>query len=98
MYNKIIMRLANSRLRRDFPRPPGEWRTRRHLWAPSAPIWETTAFGGGKRIKKKKNWGAGGAPVGPSAYAAFGSEKKYLGRLRRPKFRAPAANQMVLKT
>ena len=27
----------NSRLGRDFPRPPGEWRPRRNLWAPSAP-------------------------------------------------------------
>ena len=36
-------------------------------------------------VKEKKNWGAGGAPVGPSAYAALGGEKKKLGRLRRPK-------------
>ena len=37
--------------------------------------------------EKKKNWGAGGAPVGPSAYAALGGEKKKLG----PKFRAHPA-------
>ena len=29
--------LANSCLRRDFPRPPRAWRPGRHLWAPSAP-------------------------------------------------------------
>ena len=57
-------------------------------------IWETAAEGGGERKNGKKIgapwappiWGAGGAPVGPSAYAAFGA------------FWAPAAPQMVLKT
>ena len=70
--------LANSHLRRDFPRPPGEWRRRRHLWVPAARIWETAAFGGGEREKKKQRkkkfeapwapdiWGAGGPLVGAS--------------------------------
>ena len=36
--NLIFFRkLANSRRRRDFPRPPGAWHLRRHLWVPSAP-------------------------------------------------------------
>ena len=40
-------------------------------------------------------WGAGGAPVGLSAYATFGGDrkikKKKLGGLRHPKFRARSA-------
>ena len=59
------MELANSRHRRDFPRPPGSWRLWRHLWAPAELMWATAAFGGVE--KNKKNWGAGGAPVGASA-------------------------------
>ena len=72
----------NTRLRRVFPRPPGEWRLRRLRC-------ETAAFGGGERERKtKKIWGAGGAPAGASAYAAFGGEKnlKKFGRLWRPKW------------
>ena len=37
----------NSRLWRDFPRPPGEWRHRR-------PRWEAAASGGGERKIKNK--------------------------------------------
>ena len=42
---------------------------------PLVPMWETAAFGGGERIKKE-NWGATGAPVGASAYTAFGGDTK----------------------
>ena len=46
----------NTHLWRDFPRPPGERRRRRHLWSPSAPTLSAVGanlgnpFGGGERI------------------------------------------------
>ena len=60
---------------------------------PSVPIWETTAFDGGK-IKIKKTFGSPGAPhkglrIQPPS-AAFNQIKK-LGHLQRPEFRTPSA-------
>ena len=46
--------------------------------APTVPIWETAAFGGGERTRYRQNLGRRGRPsrgVG-LAYAAFGSDKK----------------------
>ena len=48
---RVYINSRNTRLWRDFPRPPGEWR-------PRCPF--ATAFGGGKRTEKKKS-GAYGA-------------------------------------
>ena len=81
--------VANSRLRRDFPHPQWAQRPRRHLWA-------TATFGGGERNKIIEYkfgapwvphiWGARGAPVGASANATFGGDKK-----NKREFGAPSA-------
>ena len=71
-FKPVMYILANSRLRRDFPRPPGPWL---NLWAPPAPPLGRLRRPSGqpppsaavKEIKKKKIWGDGGAPVGASA-------------------------------
>ena len=63
--NLAILYSRNTRLRRDFPRPPVE---RRHLrgalgtpaGAPPAAIWVTAAFGGGEKVRQK--FGGPGAP------------------------------------
>ena len=85
-----IYRLVNSRLRRDFPRPPGEWRLQHHLWAPSPQmVLKTWPVPWGFQIcawfwnRTTGKWGASGAPC--------------FGRLWRPFQGAPAA-PMVLKT
>ena len=79
----------NTRFRRDFPRPPGEWRLRRPFEnpPPSAVVKDN-----GKII----NLGRQGRPIfgapGAAASAAFGGDKKkkigapFRGRLRRPKW------------
>ena len=94
--------LANSSLRRDFPRPPapplGAFGA--PVGVPAVPIWETAAFGGGERSNKLKLiWGTTGAPYlgnrgrpgrGVSlAYAAFGGDekKKNWGTFGAPNFR-----------
>ena len=64
----------NTRLRRDFPRPPGERRLRRHLWAPSTAV----------KKKKKKLGRHRRTTFGAAAYAAFGGGKKNFGCVRHP--------------
>ena len=91
LFNWLKYRLANSRLRWDFPRPPGAWRRRRHLWVPTAsPLGHLRRLFGqplpSAALKEKKNWGTMGAPylgcrgrpgrVVSLAYAAFGGDKK----------------------
>ena len=49
----------------------------------SLALWGSGAFGG---VKRKINWGVRGAPLGAVAYAAFGGDRKNVGRLRRPKW------------
>ena len=85
-----------------FPRPPGEMRLRRHLWAPPMPIWETAAFGGGERSIKKKlqknNWGTMGTPyLGRRGHPGRAVSLRRL-RWRKKKIGALVAPQMVLKT
>ena len=44
----------NSLLRRDFPRPPGEWRQGRHLWVPSAtPLGASGFHLGNRRLRRR---------------------------------------------
>ena len=78
----IIYNSRNTRLRRDFPRPPGEWRRRRHAQgALGAHLPPPLASVKEKRIEQIG--GACGAPC--------------FGRCRRPFQGAPAA-PIVLKT
>ena len=82
MRNIVIYKLAKYSPSAGFPSPSGGV-------VPSGPIWETAAFGGGERNEKKKKkktwgamgahiWGVGAAPVGASAYAAFGGDKNKI--------------------
>ena len=61
-----MMYSRNTRLRRDFPRPPGERRLRCHLWKPSPSVavneWKN------KRNLGQKNWGS---PSAPHSYENF---------------------------
>ena len=69
MIMQYIMNSRNTRLGWDFPRPPGS----EHPRPPWAPIWETTAFGSGKRKEREKKLGHQGCAT------RSGGDKKNCG-------------------
>ena len=84
----------NTRLRRDFPRPPGERHLRRHLWVPSVPPLGRLRHPFGKK-KIGAPWappisGASGAPA-PQIGGAHGAPNIYFFFSPTPK---AAASQM----
>ena len=72
----------NTRLRRDFFRPPRERRRERRRWRPIGKLTPKAA------VKVKINWGARGTPLGAAAIKkkAGATGAPLTERLRRPKW------------